>query len=100
MIVPLSPVVGHPRVSKAAIFDIITRDLGSGLVAAGAEIIAVANNCLNSFPNLCSTKIVFNLDFCLACILPLGNIGINGGSGGSIDAGESRHWAGSRYGFL
>ncbi|KIJ97967.1 hypothetical protein K443DRAFT_104703 [Laccaria amethystina LaAM-08-1] len=47
-----NPVAGHPRVSKAAIFDIITQDLGSGLVAAGAEIIAVANNCLSSFPNL------------------------------------------------
>ena len=33
-------------------FDIITPDLLSGPIAAGAEIIALANDCLNSFPNL------------------------------------------------
>lgn len=33
-------------------FDIITQDLEHGPVAAGAELIAVANNILNTFPNL------------------------------------------------
>lgn len=37
---------------KAAIFDIITQDLEHGPVAAGAEMIAVMNNIMNSFPNL------------------------------------------------
>ncbi|KAG7440064.1 Serine/threonine-protein kinase [Guyanagaster necrorhizus] len=45
-------VAGHPRPHKAAVFDIITPDLMSGPVAAGAEILAVANNCLDTFPNL------------------------------------------------
>lgn len=47
-----SPVAGHPKVQKAAVFDIITPDLLVGPIAAGAEIIALANDCLNSFPNL------------------------------------------------
>ena len=38
--------------SKAAAFDIITQDLKWGPVAAGAEIISIANECLSSFPNL------------------------------------------------
>ncbi len=33
-------------------FDIITPDLMSGPVAAGAEILAVADNCLDTFPSL------------------------------------------------
>ncbi|KAF8959858.1 kinase-like domain-containing protein [Flammula alnicola] len=37
-----NPVAGHPKFTKAALFDIIT----------SAEIIAVANDCLDSFPNL------------------------------------------------
>ncbi|KAG5641706.1 hypothetical protein DXG03_004410 [Asterophora parasitica] len=45
-------VAGHPKVQKAAVFDIITYDMESGPIAAGAELIAVANDCLNSFPNL------------------------------------------------
>jgi translation initiation factor 2-alpha kinase 4 len=49
-----SPVAGHPKVQKAAVFDIITPDLLSGPIAAGAELIALANDCLNSFPNLAS----------------------------------------------
>lgn len=49
-----SPVAGHPKVQKAAVFDIITPDLVTGHIAAGAELIAVANDCLNSFPNLAS----------------------------------------------
>lgn len=47
-----SAVAGHPKVQKAGVFDIITTDLSSGPVAAGAELIAVANNCLKSFPTL------------------------------------------------
>lgn len=37
---------------KAAVFDIVTPDLLSGPIAAGAEIISLANDCLNNFPNL------------------------------------------------
>lgn len=48
----VSPVAGHPKFSKAAVFDIISPDLESGPVAAGSEIITVANACLDSFPNL------------------------------------------------
>ena len=47
-----SPIAGHPKVLKAAVFDIITPDLEYGPVAASVEIIAVANGCLDSFPNL------------------------------------------------
>ncbi|KAG6906507.1 hypothetical protein DXG01_013561 [Tephrocybe rancida] len=47
-----NPVAGHPKVQKAAVFDIITYDVEFGPIAAGAELIAVANDCLNSFPNL------------------------------------------------
>ncbi|KAG5719281.1 Serine/threonine-protein kinase gcn2 [Termitomyces sp. T112] len=49
-----NPVAGHPNVQKAAIFDIITYDLEFGPIAASAELIAIANDCLNSFPNLAS----------------------------------------------
>ena len=49
---PHSPVAGHPKVLKAAVFDIISPELEYGAVAAGAEIIAVASDCLDSFPNL------------------------------------------------
>ncbi|KAJ7668466.1 kinase-like domain-containing protein [Mycena polygramma] len=45
-------VAGHPKFQKAALFDIITADLTSGPIAAAAEIIAIANDCLDSFPNL------------------------------------------------
>ncbi|KAG6834919.1 hypothetical protein H0H93_006386 [Arthromyces matolae] len=47
-----NPVAGHPKVEKAAVFDIITYDLEYGPVAASAELIAVVNDCLFSFPNL------------------------------------------------
>ncbi len=47
-----SPVAGHPKISKAAVFDIISPDLKSGPIAAGGEIIAVANACLDNFPIL------------------------------------------------
>ncbi|KAJ7760657.1 kinase-like domain-containing protein [Mycena maculata] len=45
-------VAGHPKFQKAALFDIISSDVTSGPIAAAAEIIAVANDCLDSFPNL------------------------------------------------
>jgi eukaryotic translation initiation factor 2-alpha kinase 4 len=45
-------VAGHPKVSKAAVFDIITPDLLTGHLAAGAEVLAITNECLNSFPTL------------------------------------------------
>ncbi|KAJ6607583.1 kinase-like domain-containing protein [Mycena sp. CBHHK59/15] len=45
-------VAGHPKAQKAAVFDIITTDISSGPIAAGAEILAVANDCLDSFPDL------------------------------------------------
>ncbi|KAJ7186042.1 hypothetical protein C8R46DRAFT_937688 [Mycena filopes] len=47
-----SAVAGHPKFQKAALFDIISTDVSSGPIAAAAEIIAVANDCLDSFPNL------------------------------------------------
>ena len=47
-----SSVAGHPKVLKAAVFDIITPDLEYGPIAASVEIIAVASDCLDSFPNL------------------------------------------------
>jgi translation initiation factor 2-alpha kinase 4 len=47
-----SPVAGHPKSTKAAVFDIITHDLVSGPIAAGAEVISVINDVLNAFPNL------------------------------------------------
>lgn len=37
---------------KAAVLDIITPDMKSGMTAAGAEIILLLNDCLRSFPNL------------------------------------------------
>lgn len=49
---PKSAVAGHPRVSKAAVFDIITPDLINGPIAASAEVLALVNDCLNSFPTL------------------------------------------------
>ncbi|KAJ3758340.1 kinase-like domain-containing protein [Lentinula raphanica] len=50
-----SLIPGHPKVWKAGIFDIITPDLAYGPIAAGAEILAVANDILDSFPNLTPT---------------------------------------------
>jgi translation initiation factor 2-alpha kinase 4 len=47
-----STVTGHPRVSKAAVFDIITPDLENGPLAASAEVLTLVNDCLKSFPNL------------------------------------------------
>ncbi|KAF8345771.1 kinase-like domain-containing protein [Amanita rubescens] len=48
----VSHFTGHPKMSKAAVFDIISQDLKWGPIAAGAEIISVANECLSCFPNL------------------------------------------------
>ncbi|CAK5281348.1 unnamed protein product [Mycena citricolor] len=45
-------VAGHPKFQKAALFDIISTDMASGPLASSAEIIAVANDLLDSFPNL------------------------------------------------
>ncbi|KAF8186819.1 hypothetical protein BJ912DRAFT_1022739 [Pholiota molesta] len=45
-------VSGHPQYTKAALFDIISPDLVTGPIAAGAELIAVVNDCLDNFPNL------------------------------------------------
>ncbi|KIJ60152.1 hypothetical protein HYDPIDRAFT_139699 [Hydnomerulius pinastri MD-312] len=45
-------VPGHPKVTKAAVLDIITPDITSGIVAAGAELIMLLRDCLHSFPNL------------------------------------------------
>ncbi|TFK64222.1 kinase-like protein [Pluteus cervinus] len=50
-----NPLPGAPKAQKAAVFDIITPDLESGPIAAGAEIISVINDCLESFPNLSQT---------------------------------------------
>jgi len=47
-----SIVAGHPKVTKAAVFDIITPDLATGHLAAGAEVLAIANECLHTFPTL------------------------------------------------
>ncbi|OCH91731.1 Serine/threonine-protein kinase [Obba rivulosa] len=47
-----SVVSGHPRMSKAAVFDIITPDLRTGLSAAAAEAISIVNDCLNCFATL------------------------------------------------
>lgn len=47
-----STVPGHPKFTKAALFDIISPDLRYGPLAAGAEIISVVNDCLDTFPNL------------------------------------------------
>lgn len=47
-----SNVPGHPKFTKAALFDIISPDMQYGPLAAGAEIISVANDCLETFPNL------------------------------------------------
>ncbi|KAI0696604.1 hypothetical protein BC835DRAFT_1341525 [Cytidiella melzeri] len=46
------PVAGHPKTSKAAIFDIITQDMAYGPSASTAEAISIVNDCLNSFANL------------------------------------------------
>ncbi|KZT06721.1 Serine/threonine-protein kinase [Laetiporus sulphureus 93-53] len=45
-------IAGHPRVAKAAVFDIISPDLLMGPSAAAAEGISIVNECLNKFANV------------------------------------------------
>lgn len=45
-------VSGHPRMSKMAVFDIITPDLEWGPIASAAEVISILNACLNTFANI------------------------------------------------
>jgi eukaryotic translation initiation factor 2-alpha kinase 4 len=45
-------------VGKAAVFDIITQDMDYGPIAAGAEIISLANDVLNAFPNLGNSYVI------------------------------------------
>lgn len=47
-----SPVAGHPKASKVAVFDIISLDLQYGPCAATSEAITIVNECLDSFANL------------------------------------------------
>ena len=47
-----SSVSGHPGVTKAAVFDIITADTTSRIIASGAELILLLSDCLHSFPTL------------------------------------------------
>ncbi|KAI0029609.1 kinase-like domain-containing protein [Vararia minispora EC-137] len=47
-----NPVVGHPRASKVAIFDIITNDVANGASISTAECIIIVNECLDAFPTL------------------------------------------------
>lgn len=44
--------MGHPKVSPAAVFDIITPDLTHGPELASAELIGMMSRCLDMFPNL------------------------------------------------
>jgi hypothetical protein len=53
------------------VFDSITPDLEYGPVAASAEIIAVASDCLDSFPNLVQTTISTSLIPSVSRILSL-----------------------------
>ncbi|EJC97866.1 uncharacterized protein FOMMEDRAFT_143407 [Fomitiporia mediterranea MF3/22] len=47
--------LAHPTVSSAAIFDVITPDISTGLQAASAEMITLMDECLCTFPNLAKT---------------------------------------------
>jgi translation initiation factor 2-alpha kinase 4 len=47
-----SMVAGHPKVNKAAVIDIISPDLATGQLAAGAEILTIISECLDCFPSL------------------------------------------------
>lgn len=49
------PVAGHPKVFKAAVFDIISPDLENGPIASSAEVLALIHDCLCSFPGLSDT---------------------------------------------
>ncbi|TFK47428.1 Serine/threonine-protein kinase [Heliocybe sulcata] len=43
---------GHPKSTKAAVFDIISPDMECGPAAAIAESLAIVNKCLDSFPGI------------------------------------------------
>ncbi|KAI9060398.1 Serine/threonine-protein kinase [Trametes sanguinea] len=45
-------IAGHPRMSKVAVFDIITPDLITGPSAATSEAVSIASECLDNFGNL------------------------------------------------
>ncbi|OSC98901.1 Serine/threonine-protein kinase [Trametes coccinea BRFM310] len=45
-------IAGHPRMSKVAVFDIITPDLITGPNAATSEAVSIASECLDNFGNL------------------------------------------------
>jgi hypothetical protein len=47
-----SLVAGHPRVFKAAVFDIISTDVANGCPVSIAESIIIMDECLDSFPTL------------------------------------------------
>lgn len=49
---PASLVAGHPRVFKAAVFDIISTDVANSCPVSIAESIIIMIECLDSFPNL------------------------------------------------
>lgn len=44
--------IGHPDRLKVAAFDILTPDANEGPLAAAAEALSIADECLNSFPGL------------------------------------------------
>ena len=70
-----SAVPGHPRVTKAAVFDIITPDITSCIIAGGAELIMLLNDCLHSFPNLAqSYEIHISHSRSRQCFLPFPRI--------------------------
>ena len=48
-------VAGHPKVFKAAVFDIISPDIENGSIASSAEVLALIHDCLCSFPGLSDT---------------------------------------------
>ncbi|KAI0266451.1 kinase-like domain-containing protein [Gloeopeniophorella convolvens] len=47
-----SLVAGHPRVSKAAVLDIISTDIANGGPVSIAELIIIINECLDTYPSL------------------------------------------------
>ena len=48
----VSPLQGHPKVLKTAVFDIVTPDVVSGVVASVAELLAMMSEVLDVFPSL------------------------------------------------
>ena len=48
----ISLVAGNPRVSKAAVLDIISTDLANGGPVSIAELIIIINECLDTYPSL------------------------------------------------